>query len=59
MKNEKKRTKKRSLRNTKGKRRRSRKRVVYRNYRNFVGEGRGNPLKTKTENSKKSFKLLN
>ena len=52
MKNKKKRTKNRSLRNTKWERGRRRMRVVYRNYRSPVGEVRGNPFKTRARNSK-------
>ena len=59
MKNKKKKTKNRSLRNTKWERGRRRMRVVYRNYRSPVGEVRGNPFKTRARNSKRGFKLLN
>ena len=50
-KNKKKRTKNKTLNNTKWKRGRSRMRVVHRNYRTPVGEVRENPLKTRTRNS--------
>ena len=56
MKNKKK-TKNRTLRNTKWERRRSRARVVYRNYRTPVGEVRGNLFKTRGRNSKKRFQV--
>ena len=59
MKNKKKRTKNRTLRNTKWERGKSRMRVVYGNYKTPVGEAIGNPFKTRTRNFKRGFKLLN
>ena len=59
MKNKKKRTKNRTLRNTKWERGKSRTRVVYGNYRTPVGKMRENPFKTRARNSKRCLKLLN
>ena len=56
--NKKERTKNRTLRDTKWERGRSRIKVVYINYRTPIGEVRGNPFKTKNENSERSFKFL-
>ena len=59
MKNIKKRTKNRTLKNTNWEIGGSRMRVIYRNYRTLVGAVKRNPFKTRARNSKRGFKLLN
>ena len=55
MKNKKERTKNRTLKSTKWERRKSRKKVVYRNYGSLVGEVEINSFKTRTKISTKKF----